>query len=271
MNTDVFVFGVIGDPVKHSLSPFMHNFAFKLSSFNGIYAAFNVKNIAEAITGIRGLGIRGLSVTIPHKESVIPYVDSLTESAVKIGAVNTITNLNGVIEGDNTDWIGIVRSLKENTPIKDKKVLVIGAGGASRAVCFGIEHEGGELFICNRTPEKGRKLAEEFNGKYIGTELLKELKPDIIINTTSVGMYPKINASPVDKNVFSNCCVALDIVYNPIETKFLNDARKQGAKTISGIGMFVYQGGAQFEKWTGIKFPVQAIKEKIFKKLIKRG
>lgn len=271
MDSLTSVFAVIGDPIKHSLSPFMHNLAFELTGYNGVYTAFHSRDARGAVIGVKALGIKGLSVTIPHKESIMPFLDELTESAEKIGAVNTITNKDGVLEGDNTDWIGIARSIKEHIEIKGKKVLVVGAGGASRAVCFAINKEGGNLYVMNRTKSRGVETAEDFKGKYIEGEEIEKLSPEIIINTTSVGMYPKTDVSPVDEKIFSNCSLALDIIYNPIETKFLRDAKKMGAKTISGIGMFVYQGGTQFEKWTDKEFPFQLIKERLFRKLISRG
>lgn len=268
MDTDTLVYGVVGNPVKHSLSPYMHNLAFKLCSFNGAYLAFDVSNIGGCIEGVRSLGISGLSVTIPHKESIIKFLDEVSESALKIGAVNTVINENGVLKGDNTDWVGVVNSIKDNTEIKDKKVLVIGAGGASRGVCYGIINERANLFITNRTREKGELLAKEFNAKFVDEKELLNLKPEIIINTTSVGMYPNIDKSPLNKRIFKGAELALDIVYNPIETKFLKDAKSFGLKTVSGVGMFVYQGQAQFNKWTGKSFPIQIMKEKIFNKLI---
>lgn len=267
MNACTNVFGVMGSPVSHSLSPFMHNYAFKLMSLDAVYTAFNATNAKEAVDGVRGLGLKGLSVTIPFKKSVMEYLDNISDSAKKIGAVNTITNKDGVLTGDNTDWKGFVRSLRENTDVRDKKVLVIGAGGAARAVCYGIVKEGGELFITNRTVEKGKDLARDFGGKFIERNDLKNLSPEIIINTTSVGMLPDVDKSPVEEDVFQNKGVAFDIVYNPVETKFLRMAKKKGFKTVSGIGMFVYQGEEQFFNWTGKKFPSQHIKEEIFKKL----
>lgn len=267
MNACTNVFGVMGNPVSHSLSPFMHNCAFKLLSLNAVYTAFNATTAKEAVDGVRGLGLKGLSVTIPFKQSVIEYLDKVSESALKIGAVNTITNKDGVLEGDNTDWKGFLKSLKEHTNIKGKKVLVIGAGGAARAVCYAIRIEGGDLFITNRTESKGIDLAKDFDGTFIKKEDLASLAPEIIVNTTSVGMLPNIDESPVDIDVFQNKGIAFDIVYNPVETKFLRLAKKKGFKTVSGIGMFVYQGAEQFAGWTGKAFPSQLIKEKIFKEL----
>jgi len=267
MDADTEVFSVIGNPVKHSLSPFMHNTAFELLSVNGVYTAFNLDDLESGIKGIRALGIKGVSVTIPHKESVINYLDKVSESALKIKAVNTITNNNGVLEGSNTDWTGFLISLREHTEIKNKKTLVIGAGGAARAVCYALNYENADLYITNRTSSKGIGLAKDFSGKFVYENDLKHLGPEIIINTTSVGMFPHIEKTPVDKNVFQNTGVAFDIVYNPVETRFLREAKSMGFKTVSGIGMFVYQGADQFKQWTGLTFPSQVMKEAVFKKL----
>lgn len=270
MDTDTKLYGVMGSPVGHSLSPFMHNLAFKILSCNGVYLAFEVKNLEDAIAGVKGLGIKGLSVTIPHKEKVIPILDNITKSALEIGAVNTITNNNGILEGDNTDWKGVLASLEEQEDLNGKRILVIGAGGASRSVCYAVKQKECELFITNRTKEKADLLAKEFNGEFVHEKMMTSISPDIIINTTSVGMYPNTKESPVDKKVFKNSSLAMDIVYNPVETRFLREAKMEGLKTVSGIGMFVYQGEAQFRKWTGLNFPVQIMKEKIFNKLMKK-
>ncbi|MDY0131400.1 MAG: shikimate dehydrogenase [Desulforegulaceae bacterium] len=269
MDAHTEVFAVIGNPVKHSLSPFMQNLAFEKLSLNSVYSAFEVVDLESAVKGIKGLGIKGVSVTVPHKENIIKYLDEQSESAKKIGAVNTVTNKNGVLEGDNTDWKGFILSLREHSLIKGKKTLVIGAGGASRGVCYGLASENADLFITNRTKSKGIELAKDFNAEFVDLESIEKLEPEIIINTTSVGMYPYINKSPVDKSLFKGKGVALDIVYNPLNTKFLRDAAMSGFKAVSGVGMFVYQGGLQFEKWTGKKFPFQIMKEKIFHKLRK--
>jgi len=269
MDAHTEVFAVIGNPVKHSLSPFMHNLAFNMLSLNAVYTAFEVSELGSAVKGIKALGIKGVSVTVPHKENIIEYLDEQSESAKKIGAVNTVTNKDGVLEGDNTDWKGFIMSLKEHGKIKGRKTLVIGAGGASRGVCYGLTSEDADVFITNRTKAKGIELAKDFNAEFVGFEEIEKLKPEIIINTTSVGMYPDIDKSPVEKSLFKAKGIAVDIVYNPLNTKFLRDASMSGFKSVSGVGMFVYQGGLQFEKWTNRKFPFQIMKEKIFHKLRK--
>ncbi|PIE75133.1 MAG: shikimate dehydrogenase [Deltaproteobacteria bacterium] len=261
------IFGVMGNPVVHSLSPFMHNFAFNFFSLNSVYTRFEPLNLKYAVSGIRELGIKGVSVTIPYKESIIKYLDTVSESAEKIGAVNTIVNRNGFLEGHNTDWKGFVRALEKHTKIKDKNILLIGAGGAARGIAYGINIKEGQLFITNRTDEKGRVLAKEFSGEFVNIHELGKLEPEIIVNATSVGMYPYTEVSPVDESVFKSGGLAFDIVYNPVETRFLQLAKKKGFKTVSGISMFVYQGEEQFKIWTGKEFPAQLLKEKIFEKI----
>jgi len=258
------VYGVIGNPVGHSLSPYMHNLAFEWECVKGVYHAFKVIDIEKAVQGMRGLGIKGFSVTIPHKETIMPYLDKISEDALKIGAVNTVINKDGYLYGDNTDWKGVLHSLRDNIEIKNKKVLVIGAGGAARGVSHAVNYDGGNLYITNRTEEKGLNIAKEFAGNFVKMDEIFSLNPDVVINSTSVGMYPNINKSPVNISDLKSVKLALDIVYNPVETKFLKEARQKGIKAVSGIGMFVYQGEAQFRMWTGNGFDTLKMKEKIF-------
>ncbi|MCD6547852.1 MAG: shikimate dehydrogenase [Thermodesulfobacterium sp.] len=262
------VYGIIGDPVDHSLSPVMHNVAFREKNIKAVYGAFRVSSsdLAKAVEGIRALNIKGVSVTIPHKEKVMEYLEEIDEIAYEIGAVNTIVNENGVLKGYNTDWIGVLKAFKENgVEIQDKKVVIIGAGGASKAVVYALIKGGAEkIFVYNRTFEKAKFLEKKFGVIAKPWEELNSANGDIIIQTTSVGL--KSWKSPVEESVISRFKVAMDIVYLPLETKFLSLAKKHG-KIIDGLQMLLYQGVEQFKLWTGIEPPVKLMEKAIYEKV----
>lgn len=263
------VTGIIGNPVEHSLSPLMHNAAFKYLGLDYIYVPFLVtENALEgAIRGSKSLNIKGLNVTIPHKTEVIKYLDSVDKTAELIGAVNTIKFNGNHVKGFNTDSIGAVKAIEEVSSVKNKKIIILGAGGAARAIAFQILLEGvGSLVIANRTPENAfnlqKDIVEKLNldvktadfGKGLENELLDA---DILINTTPIGMYPHISDKPpVKSEMMHKNLIVNDIVYNPLKTGLLREAEKCGAKTVSGIKMLIYQGVEAFKIWTGIYPPV---------------
>ena len=258
------VFGIIGYPLIHSLSPAIHNTAFKEKGINAIYLYFPCKDVKGVIPGIKSLSIKGLSVTIPHKESICQYLDELDPLAEEIGAVNTLLNRGGYIIGYNTDAYGAIAPLKKELgSIKEKRVLVIGAGGAARAICFALKKEDAKVIIANRTKEKGEKLAKEVGAEFHPLLEIPRENFDILIQATSVGMYPKIDEIPVSGKILSPDIIVMDIVYNPIETKFLKEAQKRGCKVISGIEMFICQGAKQFELWTGQDAPIDVMKSTV--------
>jgi shikimate dehydrogenase len=268
------VFGIIGDPVEHSLSPAMHNAAFEKLCLDNIYVPFLVKaeELEDAIKGAHVMGIKGLNVTIPHKTEVINYLDYLDIAAGLIGAVNTIEfGENGAI-GHNTDGIGAIRAIEEITPVKNKKFMILGAGGAARAVSFQLFLSGAKsLTISNRTVEKAEVLKEDLVEKLdndvkvidMGFELEQELKDtDILINTTPIGMYPNINQKPlITADMIDKSLIVNDIVYNPLKTGLILEAEKAGAKTIYGIKMLMYQGIESFKIWTGIEPPIEVFEK----------
>lgn len=277
------VFCVIGDPIEHSLSPVMHNAAFKHLKLDAIYVAFNVKKemLEDAVRGMRGFGICGMNVTMPHKTAIINYLDEIDSVAKFVGAVNTILNMNGKLVGFNTDGIGALKALKENgVEPKDKKFLLLGAGGAGRAIAFQLAQEADEIRILNRDGSKAKLLANtlrgKFNKKIVGGRLspnvlrkwLKDV--DVLINATSVGMHPYNGQTLVERNILRPELTVMDIVYNPIETKLLKDARSVGAKVISGIEMLVFQGSASFEIWWNQPAPISVMREAIMKELRRR-
>lgn len=280
MDSHTVLFGVIGDPIRHSKSPIMLNRAFRERNVNGAYAAFHVKpnQLENAIAGVRGLGFRGLNVTIPHKIEVMAYLDEISEGAKAAGAVNTIVNDNGRLIGYNTDGIGYVRSLKEEAEpdIAGKTIVVLGAGGAARGILWALAQENpAAILIANRTESKAKELAASFSPDYrISSLPWGDLRAacsnaDIVINTTSVGMSPNVNELPIDPTWLKSGSVASDLIYNPLKTAFLLQAEQVGCKIHSGLGMFIYQGAYAFEYWTGQPAPVEAMREVVLESFVK--
>jgi len=270
------VCGVIGDPIEHTMSPVMHNTAFNELGLDYIYIAFRVprEELGKAIAGMRALSITGLNVTIPHKVSVIPYLDKLDPLAKKIGAVNTIVNNNKVLTGYNTDASGFLQALLDKgVEPAGKNVAILGAGGVSRAISFSLADRGANLAILNRKLELdwAEKLAKEISDAFKKEVPALELnennltanmeKTDILVNATSVGMTPNNNETPVPVRLLRPGLVIFDAVYNPIQTRLRREAETAGAETISGIDMLVWQGALAFEKWTGLKAPVELMKK----------
>lgn len=250
------IYAVFGNPVGHSLSPIMHNAAFKRMKIDAHYVPFCVKSVEDAVRGIRGLDIRGVSVTIPFKTTVMPYLDEVDESSLRIGAVNTILNDgNGRLKGFNTDWIGLNRDLEESLEIRGKTFAILGAGGAARAAVFGILKEGGIPVIFNRTTETGEEVAREFGCPFYSLSEIEKIKADCLINTTSVGMAPDIEKSPLMKESLINFRWVVDIIYNPLKTKLLREAEEAGCTVLDGVGMFIHQGAEQTKIWMGMEPP----------------
>jgi len=278
------VCGVIGDPIEHTLSPTIHNAAFNHLKLDFVFLAFRVKaaDLENAVRGMRGLGIHGLNVTMPHKSTVIAYLDEVDPAVKFLGSANTILNKNGKLSGFNTDGVGALKALRENgTELSEKKVLLLGAGGAAKAIAFALAEEVGELVVLNRAAEKARELAEAlgrmFNKKVVGGSLspdaiAKNLRDsDILINATSVGMKPNLSQSLVAPQWLRSDLTVMDIVYNPVETKLAEDAKAAGAKVISGVEMLIYQGAASFEIWTGRAAPIEVMQKAALNKLSSTG
>jgi len=264
IDTRTSVYAVIGNPVSHSLSPVMHNRAFRHAGINAVYLALKVEDLASAISGMRSLGFQGASVTIPHKVEVLKYLDGLDEMAEKIGAVNTIVNREGRFVGFNSDYLGAVKALSLKTDIKDKQVAIIGAGGAARAIGFGIAMEKGKISIFNSSALKGKKLADAIGATCYPLAEFHNRRYDILINTTPVGMVPNVWEMPVPVREIIPGTVIMDIVYNPLKTRLLKEAERKNCKTVDGLSMFVYQGAHQFELWTGREAPVDLMKQAVF-------
>ncbi len=268
-DSNTSVYAIFGDPISHSLSPVMHNRAFEFTGYKGVYFAFGVKDIKNAFVSVRTLGIKGASITIPHKTEAMEYLDETDDTALKIGAVNTIINNGGSLKGYNTDGLGVVKALSEKTVIKGKNIAVIGAGGAARAVGFSVKKEGGRITIINRSIDKGERLAGELSADYRPINDIGKMNCDILINTTSVGMTPHTGEMPIEKRYLEKGMVVMDIIYNPLRTRLFSEAEKAGCITVDGVSMFVYQGAFQFELWTGIKAPVDVMKKAVLDALIK--
>jgi shikimate dehydrogenase len=260
----------------------MHNAAFKEVGIDGkyIYLAFDVleNDLKNVITAVKVLNIRGLNVTIPHKRAVMEYLDLIDTTAQSIGAVNTIVNNQGFLRGYNTDLLGVTTALKEaEFDPTNKKIVILGAGGAARAASFSIGRKATELVIVNRSIQKAKDLCNdllesmiiEVRSRELSEKILKEevQNADLLVNCTSVGMWPDTTHTLLKRENLPETITVFDTVYNPLETQLLKEAKKAGAKTISGLAMFVWQGAIAFELWTGTKAPIQKMKEIISKRL----
>lgn len=278
------VCGVIGDPIEHTLSPTIQNSAFNHLKLDFVFLAFQVKaiDLENAVRGMRGLGIHGLNITMPHKSTVIGCLDKVDSTVRFLGSANTILNRDGKLSGFSTDGIGALKGLIENgVVLSGKKVLLLGAGGAAKAIALTLVQEVGELAILNRSAEKAEVLAERlgrmFNRKVVGDVLspitiAENLQDsDILVNATSAGMKPNLGQSIVPPKWLRSDLVVMDIVYNPVETKLAKDAKVAGAKVISGVEMLIYQGAASFEIWTGKSAPIEVMRRAALNKLSNIG
>jgi shikimate dehydrogenase len=250
------LYAVLGNPVAHSLSPVMHNAAFARTGYNGVYVALTVTDPGAAVTGLRALGIAGASVTIPIKTDVVGHLDQVDPMAAAIGAVNTIVNRGGRLTGYNTDGSGAVHALADAVSIKDRRVAVIGAGGAAHAISYALVEKGAQVVIVNRSAARGESLARRVQADFVPIEDFNGDRCNVLINTTPLGMIPDIEAMPVDEKVLRPDMVVMDVVYHPLTTRLLREAGRIGCRTVNGVEMFVRQGAAQFELWTGLPAPV---------------
>jgi shikimate dehydrogenase len=278
------VCGVVGDPIEHSLSPIMHNAAFKELGLDYVFLAFRVRvgEVENALGGVRGLNIRGLNVTMPHKSEVIKYLDEVDSTAKLLNSVNTILNREGKLSGFSTDGVGALEALRKNkVKLRGKKMLLLGGGGAAKAIAFAAAKEVGELVVLNRTPERTKLLSETLNKAFHRNVFVKSLTADavqqnlrdtdILVNATSVGMHPGSNRSLVAPQWLKPDLVVMDIVYSPLETRLARDAKAAGAQVISGVEMLIYQGAASFEIWTGQPAPVDVMRKVVWEELSREG
>lgn len=255
LNPQTKVYGVIGNPVSHSLSPLMHNTGFIARKLNAVYLPFLVKDLRDFLDAIRPLDIAGFSVTLPWKERILRHLDDCDPLAEKIGAVNTVVvRRNGKLCGCNTDYVGVLRALQRRVRLKGSRVLLYGAGGVARAVAFALAQGGAIVCVCSRRPEQARQLARAVGGEVVERARLRREFFDAIVNCTPVGMHPRTSASPLRADAL-NCRLVFDTIYRPMRTRLLQLAERRGIETISGVEMFIAQGVAQWEIWTESRAP----------------
>lgn len=269
------VYGVIGDPIDHSLSPAIQNTAFRVSRIDAIYVPFSVRKhyLKQAINGLRALGVKGFNVTAPHKIDVIQHLDKLEPSAEEIGSVNTVLSRNGILCGHNTDGLGALKTLEEaEAPLNGRCLLLIGAGGAAQAIAHSLASRVGAIRIVNRTLARAKQLEHRLLKKYeidietggLSSRSLKNFfeEADIVVNASS--MSPGSDSDlALRQDWFHPNQFVLDIVYKPVETRLLKVARTAGATTIGGLNMLVHQGACSFELWTSRKAPIDAMRNAI--------
>jgi len=268
------VVGVIGWPIAHSVSPAMYNAAFRTLGMDWCYVPFPVRpeRVPEAVAGARALGLRGINATVPHKQALVPLVDALTPAARAIGAVNTVVYDPERTLGHNTDAAGFLRSLREAGLAPEQcTALVLGAGGAARAVVYALVDLGARVTILNRTPERAENLAQQMAPVRTGAHLeagplerealrRAAIDADLVVNTTSLGMWPEVDASPWPYDLpFPQHALLFDLIYNPRRTRLMAHAAAYGATAVGGLRMLVHQGAEAFELWTGISPPVDVM------------
>lgn len=280
MDAKTVLYCLLGNPVEHSMSPLVHNAAYKAAGLNAAYMAFRVEDVEAAVKGIRGLGIRGASVTIPHKVSIIEHLDELDELAENIGSVNTVVSDAGKLKGYNTDGPGALKALADaGVEVSGRKVVLMGSGGAARAIAFTVAMEGGaaKLDILGIDEREMLALAKEVDKKTSTRVNANKIKPDILeaalrdadvlINATPIGMHPNVDDSPVPAELLRDDLAVFDIVYNPLKTRLITDAEKSGAKVVLGAEMFINQAVLQFELFTGKDAPYELMRDLLMKKL----
>lgn len=280
---DTRVVGVFGYPVEHSLSPAMHNAAFAALRLSFIYVPFPVSPdaLGSAIRSLPALGIVGVNLTIPHKENVLPFLDAITDEAREVGAVNTVHCVEGRLLGDNTDGRGFYEPLRElGLSLSGKQAVVLGAGGAARSVVFRLLREGANVVLTNRTLDRAERLAQDAACAGYGAQVRvvdgkveRELGnaiagAELLVHTTRVGMHPAPDALPsVPLEAFHPNLLVYDLVYNPVETRLIQEARRRGCRTLTGVKMLVYQGAAAFERWTGLWPPTDIMEAAVLEGL----
>lgn len=276
VNGSTNILGIIGDPIEHTFSPELHNTISRHLGVNAIYLPFHVRseNVSDAVMGLKALNAKGFNITIPHKESISGHLDEISNEAMFIGAVNTVKLKNDRLCGYNTDGEGFKRSLidEHDTTFNEKRVMVLGAGGAAKAIIYTAAiNNAKKITIVNRTVERAGRIAEKLNvqnpnlADYLGIDDLRLYdaikNSDIIINTTSLGMHPDANKSPLnDDIIFLKDQIICDVIYNPQKTRLLSNAQKQGCRILNGLGMLFFQGVSAYEKWMDLKISSSDVK-----------
>ena len=261
------VYGVIGRPIAHSLSPAMHNAAFRAAGLDAVYLPFEVADLRDFLGALGALGVAGFSVTIPHKQALLRHLDAVDPLAEMIGAVNTVVvRGGGKLYGYNTDYVGVLRTMQRYVRLEGSRVLLVGAGGAARAVAFALATAGAFVSVTARRSAAARALAKAVGGEAVPRAALARRRFEAIINCTPVGQAPRVSESPLRAKEL-NARVLFDLVYNPLETSLLRAARRRGLRTIPGWQMLVEQGAAQFEIWTGLRAPLEVMRRTVLRSL----
>jgi 3-dehydroquinate dehydratase/shikimate dehydrogenase len=261
------VYGVIGNPIGHSLSPLLHNTGFAARLINAVYLPFLVHQLGDFLKAIPEFGIRGFSVTIPHKQAILRHLKECDPLAADIGAVNTVVvRQDGSLDGCNTDYVGVLRALQKKMRLKDSRLLIFGAGGAARAAAFALARAGAAVTICSRRDKPAKELARAVGGEAIPRRALRTESFDAILNATPVGMHPKEGISPLSSAELQ-CRLVMDLIYRPERTKLLKIAAQKGIATVSGVDMFLAQGFAQWEIWIGKRAPEAAMRRAVLSAL----
>jgi 3-dehydroquinate dehydratase / shikimate dehydrogenase len=257
------VYGVIGDPIQHSLSPLLHNTGFIESGMDAVFLPFLVRDLYDFLRAVPEMGIRGFSVTIPHKQAILKHLDECDTLATQIGAVNTVVvQRDGSLLGYNTDHLGVLRALEKKICIRGSRILIFGAGGSARSAAFALTRAGAAVLICARREAAARSLARAAGGEAIPHRTLRRESFDAILNATPVGMYPNVKGSPLSSGEL-NSRLVMDFVYRPLRTHLLQMAKSKGLKTVSGLEMFLAQGFAQWELWTGQRPPEEVMRRAV--------
>jgi len=241
----------------------MHNAGYEALGLAYTYVPFAVEDLVAALGAMRALGIRGLGISMPFKQQILALLDALEPVAARIGAVNTVVNEAGRLVGYNTDWSGAMLALDEALPLRDKRVLVLGAGGAARAVGYGLVQGGARLTLCNRTEARGRELAVELGAEWLAWARRADARIDAVVNATSLGMSSAPGTAPTEspwpEDALHDELVVMDLVYEPIDTPLLRSARRRGARAVHGGRMLLHQAARQFELYTGCVAPLEAM------------
>jgi 3-dehydroquinate dehydratase / shikimate dehydrogenase len=257
------VFGVIGDPIGHSLSPLLHNTGFVARKLDAVYLPFLVHDLRDFLKGVPEFGLRGFSVTLPHKTSIMRYLQGCDSLAREIGAVNTVVvRADGSLYGCNTDYVGVLQSLRKKIKLGGSRVLLFGAGGSARAAGFALARSGAKVSICARRHSAARELARAVGGEVVPRRALRTEQFDAILNTTPVGMHPRPGVSPLESREL-NCRIVMDLIYRPEKTELLKLAGRKGIATVSGVEMFLAQGIAQWELWMKARAPEAAMRRAV--------
>ena len=271
MGNNADTYAIFGNPLAHSLSPLMHNAAFAETGIRARYILRQVGSPGEAAREIRESGMKGASITIPFKTSIMGFLDEISEDAGRIGAVNTVVNKSGALLGANTDWSGFIMDLEDaGLAIKGKQIAVAGAGGAARAVVFGLVRAGASPVIFNRDSARGERLARDFGCDFLPLGEIGKAGADMLVNTTPVGMHPLVDETILSRADLGGFEWVVDLIYNPLRTRLLREAELEGCSVRSGLGMLVRQGAEQFRLWTG-KEPPLALMRKVVEDALAAG